>query len=159
MVGIALREDDDAAKIGGMDRQTLRDWAHRFNAAGLEGLVNRAAPGVARKLSPAPLKELAEIVETGPDPRTHKIVRWRRVDLQAAIAERFGVVLHQRSVSRLPHELGFAHLSARPRHPAQDLAMLETFKKTSRSRSPRRSLTCRRARRSSCGGRRRCASG
>lgn len=126
-----------AAKLGGMDRQTLRDWVHRFNEAGPKGLVNRAAPGAAPKLLPAQRAALATIVETGPDPQTDAIVRWRRIDLKAEIEKRFGVVYHERSVSRLLHELGFAHVSARPRHPQQDPAMLETFKKTLRTRSPR----------------------
>lgn len=127
----------EAARIGGMDRQTLRDWVHRFNEAGPEGLVNRTAPGAEAKLTRAQLEELAEIVETGPDPARDGIVRWRRVDLKAVIEQRFGVAYHERSVSRLLNDLGFAHLSARPRHPEQDPAMLETFKKTSRARSPR----------------------
>ena len=122
----------DAAAIGAMDRQTLRDWVRRFNAEGPVGLVDRKAPGAARKLTPAQLAELAEIVETDPDAETDGVVRWRRIDLQAVIATRFGVGYHERSVSRLLHELGFSHVSARPRHRAQDPALLETFKKTSR---------------------------
>jgi transposase len=131
------RSRSEAAQLGGMDRQTLRDWVHRFNAAGPDGLVNRAAPGAAAKLSPAQFAALAEIVETGPDPATDAIVRWRRIDLKAVIEQRFGVVYHERSVSRLLHALGFAHMSARPRHPQQDPEMLATFKKTSPARSPR----------------------
>jgi transposase len=95
-----------AAKVGGMDRQTLRDWVHRFNDEGPAGLVNRKAAGAERKLTAAQLAELAEIVETGPDPETDGVVRWRRIDLKAVIERRFGVVYHQRSVSRLLHELG-----------------------------------------------------
>lgn len=127
----------EAARVGGMDRQTLRDWVLRFNEAGPGGLVNRTAPGAEAKLTPAQLDELAEVVETGPDPRTDGIVRWRRIDLRDVIERRFGVVYHERSVSRLLHQLGFARLSARPRHPEQDEAMHETFKKTSPARSPR----------------------
>ena len=75
----------EAARIGGMDRQTLRDWVHRFNADGPEGLVNRPLPGRACWLTPDQLRELAEIVETGPDPETDGIVRWRRIDLKRVI--------------------------------------------------------------------------
>jgi transposase len=127
----------EAAEVGGMDRQTLRDWVHRFNAEGPAGLINRPAPGARRRLTAGQLAELSELVESGPDPETDGVVRWRRVDLKAVIAERFGVDYHERSVSRLLHELGFAHLSARPRHPAQKAEVLEDFKKTSRARSPR----------------------
>ena len=124
----------DAAAVGGMDRQSLRDWVHRFNADGPEGLHDRKAPGAAPKLTAAQKAELAALVEAGPDPEADGVVRWRRVDLRDVIEERFGVAYHERSVSRLLHQLGFSHMSARPRHPGQDPAMLETFKKTSRAR-------------------------
>ncbi len=81
---------------------------------------------------------LAALVEAGPDPQADGVVRWRRIDLKEVIRDRFGVDYHERSVSRLLHELGFSHMSARPRHPGQDPEMLETFKKTSPGRSPRR---------------------
>lgn len=127
----------EAARIGGMDRQTLRDWVHRFNAEGPEGLINRRLPGRACWLSADQLRELAEIVETGPDPETDGIVRWRRIDLKQVIEERFGVVYAERSISRLLAELGFVHISARPQHPAQDGKVIEAYKKTSPTRSPR----------------------
>jgi len=121
----------EAAQVGGMDRQTLRDWAHRFNAEGPEGLVNRHGGGPKRKLSEAQRAALAKIVEKGPDRKTDSVVRWRRVDLKRVIEERFGVTYHERYVGKLLHELGFSHISARPRHPAQDVDVIEEFKKTS----------------------------
>ncbi|CAH2396889.1 transposase [Mesorhizobium ventifaucium] len=124
----------DAATIGGMDRQTLRDWVHRFNAAGPDGLKDAWWSGPEPRLSPAQKAELAEIVETGPDPAITGVVRWRRVDLQKVIKARFGVDYHERYVSTLLKELGFAHMSARPRHPAQDGEIVEAYKKTSRAR-------------------------
>lgn len=57
----------DAARIGGMDRQTLRDWVHRFNATGPDGLVDQWSPGPTPRLSPEQQSELVVIVETGPD--------------------------------------------------------------------------------------------
>lgn len=125
---------EDAARIGGMDRQTLRDWVHRFNAAGPEGLKDAWYGGPEPRLSAAQKAELAEMVETGPDPATHGVVRWRRIDLQKVIRERFGVDYHERHVGKLLKELGFSHVSARPRHPAQDAHVMEAFKKTSRAR-------------------------
>ncbi len=126
----------DAAAIGGMDRQSLRDWVHRFNADGPEGLHDRKPPGAVPKLTAAEKAELTALVEAGPDPRVDGVVRWRRIDLQEVIRDRFGVDYHERSVSRLLHDLGFSHMSARPRHPGQDPEMLKTFKKTSPGRSP-----------------------
>ncbi len=125
------RSRAEAAEIGGMDRQTLRDWVHRFNAEGPEGLLDRKTEGPPPKLTAEQKAELAAIVERGPDREETGLVRWRRVDLKAVIEDRFGVVYHERSVSRLLHELGFSHLSARPRHAAQKAEVLEGFKKTS----------------------------
>jgi transposase len=126
----------DAARIGGMDRQTLRDWVHRFNEAGPEGLINRKGPR-RRRLNEAQMRELAELVETGPDPAADGIVRWRRIDLRRVIEERFGVVYNERTISKLLVAMGFSHMSARPRHPAQDARIIEAFKKTSTTRLQR----------------------
>jgi transposase len=128
----------EAATVGGMDRQSLRDWVHRFNADGPEGLHDRRPPGAAPKLTAAEKAELAALVEAGPDPEVDGVVRWRRIDLKDVIRDRFGVDYHERSVSRLLHDLGFSHMSARPHHPGQDPEMLETFKKTSPGRLPQR---------------------
>jgi len=127
----------EAARIGGMDRQTLRDWVHRFNDEGPDGLTNRKAPGRVRYLNDAEMKALGEIVETGPDPAVDGVVRWRRIDLKQVIEERFGVVYSERAISDLLAELGFSHMSARPRHPKQDERIIKAFKKTSPTRSPR----------------------
>lgn len=125
----------EAARIGGMDRQTLRDWVHRFNERGPEGLKDDLARDKPRRLTTAQQAELAAIVETGPDRAVHGVVRWRRVDLQALVAERFGVAYHERTIGKLLKALGFSHVSARPRHPKQDGAVIAAFKKTSHARS------------------------
>ena len=125
---------EDAARVGGMDRQTLRDWVHRFNKAGPDGLKDAWNGGPQSRLSTAQKAELAGIVETGPDRAVDGVVRWRRVDLQKLIKERFGVAYHERYVGTLLKELGFSHISARPRHPGQDDEIVEAYKKTSRAR-------------------------
>jgi len=125
----------EAARIGGMDRQTLRDWAHRFNGEGPDGLKNRAGAGRRRRLNEPQMRELAEIVETGPDPKVDGVVRWRRIDLKRVIEERFGVVYSERAISDLLAQLAFSYISGRPQHPRQDERVLEAFKKTSRERS------------------------
>jgi transposase len=124
----------DAARIGGMDRQTLRDWVHRFNEQGPEGLKDAWNGGYDARLSPAQKAELIEIVETGPDLAVDGVVRWRRVDLQHVIKQRFDVDYHERYVGTLLKQLGFSHMSARPRHPAQDAGEIDAFKKTSNTR-------------------------
>ncbi len=83
------------------------------------------------------MRELAAIVETGPDPALDGVVRWRRVDLQRVIEERFGVVYSERAISDLLRALSFSYISARPQHPRQDPEVVEGFKKTSPARSPR----------------------
>ena len=133
----AVRDGMDrgsAAKIGGMGRQTLRDWVHRFNALGADGLVDNWTQGPKPRLSAEQLAEVAQIVEAGPDREKDGVVRWRRIDLKRVIAENFGVDFHSRYVGKLLHKLGFSHISARPRHPAQDERIIEAFKKTSRAR-------------------------
>ena len=79
-----------------MDRQTLRDWVHRFNEEGPDGLTNRKGAGRTRYLSDVQMKELGEIVETGPDPAVDGVVRWRRIDLKRVKA-RFGVIYWERT--------------------------------------------------------------
>jgi transposase len=131
----AVREGKDraeAAKAGGMDRQTLRDWVHRFNANGPEGLFDQWGDGPKPRLSAEQLAELAGIVDAGPDRERDGVVRWRRVDLQRVIKERFGVDFHERYVGTLLKKLGFSHISARPHHPAQDERIVEAYKKTSK---------------------------
>jgi transposase len=123
-----------AAKIGGMDRQTLRDWIHRFNASGPEGLFDNWTEGPKPRLSEEHLAQFSKIVEAGPDREIDGVVRWRRIDLKRVIAERFGVDFHPRYVGKLLKKLGFSHISARPRHPMQDERIVEGFKKTSRAR-------------------------
>jgi transposase len=127
------RPRTEAAALGGMDRQTLRDWVHRFNAEGPDGLLDRKLGGRPSKLTAAQKEELAGIVQAGPDREKTGLVRWRRVDLKAEIEERFGVVYSARAVSQLLWKLGFSHISARPYHPAQKATVLEDFKKTSRA--------------------------
>jgi transposase len=119
----------EAARIGGMDRQTLRDWVHRFNQYGPEGLIDIKPPGRPSKLSEEQKEALKQLVESGPDPATDGVVRWRCVDLKRVLARRFGVDLSEVSLGRVLKKLGFSHISARPQHPVQDPEAIATFKK------------------------------
>jgi transposase len=114
-------------RSAGMDRQTLRDWVHGFNAAGPAGLFDNWTSGPKPRLSPDQPAELATIVETGPHLGVDGVVRWLRVDLKRVIAERFGVDYYERYVGTLLMKLGFSHISARPRHPARDDETVEAF--------------------------------
>jgi transposase len=120
-----------AARIGGMDRQTLRDWVHRFNEHGPIGLINVKPAGRRPKLSVEQQEALRQLVEAGPDPEKHGVVRWRCVDLQRVLGAQFGVDLSTVAIGRQLKRLGFSHISARPLHPAQDAQAIAAFKKTS----------------------------
>lgn len=119
-----------AAEQCGMDRQTLRDWVHRYNEKGLEGLTSLASPGAPSRLNGVQQAEVLQLVLDGPDLKTHGVVRWRRIDLSREIEQRFGVRLAERSVGTLLHRLGQRRLSVRPAHPRRDAAAQEAHKKT-----------------------------
>lgn len=122
----------EAARSAGMDRQTLRDWVHRYNGEGLTGLRDRVGEvGPRRRLSAAQEIEVGEWVRGGPDLARDGVVRWRRADLARRIADRFGVVLAERSVGTVLRRLGFRRLVTRPRHPGHDAAAQASFSATS----------------------------
>ena len=124
---------EEAARVCGMDRQTLRDWIHRYNKEGVDGLADRARSGRPASLSWVEQGKLASWVEEGADLARDGVVRFRRADLRNRIATEFGVELHERSVGKLLRRLDFRRLSARPQHPQSDPAAQEAFKKTSRT--------------------------
>ncbi len=117
-----------AAAACGMDRQTLRDWVHRYNAEGIAGLANRRAPGPAPRLSAGQEALVDRWVEEGPELERDGVVRWRCRDLQERIGREFGVRLHERTVGKLLAKLRFRRLSVRPRHPQSDPAAQAAFK-------------------------------
>ena len=135
LLAIAMVLDDapraDAARQTGMDRQTLCDWVHRYNEAGIHGLVSRKAPGAAPKLTQAQMAELRELVIAGPDPDVHKVIRWRCVDLCAEVTRRFSVTVPERTIGKWLRKLKLTQLQPRPHHPKKDAAAQEAFKKTS----------------------------
>ena len=121
----------DAAALGGVGLQIIRDWVLRFNAEGPDGLIDRKAPGAAPKLDTAQRAALARMVEDGPIPAVHGVVRWRLKDLVQWIFEEFGVTLDETTVGRTLKAMGYRKLSARPRHYAQNELALADFKKPS----------------------------
>ncbi len=121
---------EDAARQAGMDRQTLRDWVHRYNEIGVDGLVSRCAPGRAPRLTAVQMQELRALVVAGPDPAVHHVVRWRCVDLRDEVARRFGVTVQERAIGKWLRKLGLTRLQPRPYHPKKDPAAEEAFKKT-----------------------------
>jgi len=120
-----------AARQTGMDRQTLRDWVHRYNANGVAGLVSYTAPGPTPKLTEAQMLELRDLVIAGPDPARHQVVRWRCVDLRREVERRFSVSVTEGTIGKWLRTLKLTRLQPRPCHPKKDAAAQETFKKTS----------------------------
>lgn len=123
----------EAATQSGMQRQTLRDWVHRYNALGVGGLASRVGPGPTPLLDGQQMAALKALVVAGPDPEVDGVVRWRCVDLREQIIRRFSVTLHERSVGKLLRKLGLTRLQPRPCHPKKDAVAQEDFEKTSPS--------------------------
>jgi len=124
------RSRTEAAEQCGMDRQTLRDWVHRYNAAGVAGLESRHSKGPEPFLTKAQMAELKQIVVEGPDPKTAKVVRWRCVDLREEVERRFGVRVNERTIGKWLRKMRLTRLQPRPFHPKKDAAAQEAFKKT-----------------------------
>ena len=121
----------DAARQAGMDRQTLRDWVHRYNEAGVAGLVSLPTPGPTPKLSQAQMDELREPVVAGPDAAVHQVVRWRCVDLRDEVSRRFAVTMSERTIGKWLRRLKLTRLQPRPYHPKKDPEAEELFEKVS----------------------------
>jgi transposase len=119
----------EASKIGGVTLQIVRDWVMKFNAHGPGGLIDRKPPGQPSRLNCAHRAGLAAIIESGPIPAVHGVVRWRIVDLCQWIFEEFRVVVAKQTLSRELRAMGYRKLSARPRHHEQAEGAIEDFKK------------------------------
>ena len=134
----------EAARIGGVTLQIVRDWVMKFNARGPAGLIGGKAPGKPRILNDAHRAALVAVVESGPIPAVHGVVRWRIVDLCQWLHDAFQVSVSEQTLSQELRELGYRKLSARPRHHAQADGVIDAFKKVSprawtRSRASRAS--------------------
>ena len=119
-----------AAAIGGVGLQTVRDWVSWFNAEGPAGLKTGKAPGKEPVLKDHHRAALRAIVETGPTPSVHGVVRWRIADLMQWLWDTFQVSISKQTMSRELRAMGFRKLSVRPRHHAQDPEAVAGFKKT-----------------------------
>src|SRR5919112_4233358 len=121
----------EAARIGGVTLQIVRDWVLRFNAEGPAGLVDRKAPGQAPRLNDSHRAALAAVLESGPIPAIHGVVRWRLIDLCQWLWEEHRVTVAKQTLSREVRGLGYRQLSAPPRHHAQAEDAIDLFKRSS----------------------------
>ena len=140
----------EAARATGMDRQTLRDWVHHYNEAGLSGLISRSPPGPRPRLTEAQMAELRELVVAAPDPKKHQVVRWRCVDVREEVSRRFSVTVGERTIGKWLRKLkltGCSHvrfIPKRMRRRSRLLKKLQCHSKASAARqhcrNPRRDL-------------------
>ena len=121
----------EAALLGDVTLQIVRDWVVRFNAEGPDGLIDRKAAGPAPLLSDEHRQALAAQIDRGPIPAAHGVVRWRLCDLGQWLWEEFRVSVSMQTLSRELRAIGYRKLSARPKHHAQATGAIEAFKKTS----------------------------
>ena len=138
----------EAAKIGGVGLQIIRDWVMRFNARGVAGLLDGKSPGQPSKLDDVQRQAIVRMIESGPIPAIHGVVRWRLIDLAQWIYEEFRITVAKQTLSRELRAMGYRKLSARPRHHAQAEGAIEDFKKSSqrawmKSRAKKRSTSAR----------------
>lgn len=131
----------EAAMIAAVTVQIIRDWVVRFNAEGPVGLVNRKAPGKAPKLNTRQREELCRLVERGPIPSVDGVVRWRLKDLAWWVYQEYRISIDESTLGRMLKTMGYARLSARPRHHARNELLAEDFKKHSPRKSPRSGKT------------------
>lgn len=120
-----------AAALAGMERQTLRDWVHRYNDEGVAGLLSIRTGGRSASLTAVQMAELRELTIKGPDPEKDKVVRWRCIDLREEVARRFAVTVSERTIGKWLRKMKLTRLQPRPFHPKKDAAAQEAFKKTS----------------------------
>ena len=122
----------EAARIGCVTLQIVRDWVLRFNTAGPQGLVTGRAPGSRPLLNAEQRLALQHILDAGPIPAVHGVVRWRLVDVIAWVWEEFRITISKQTLSRELRTLGYRKLSARPRHHAKNDAAVAVVKQSSR---------------------------
>jgi transposase len=138
----------EAAKIGGVTLQIIRDWVMRFNARGAAGLLDGKSPGQPSRLNDVQRQAIVRMIESGPIPAIHGVVRWRLIDLSQWIYEEFCITVAKQTLSRELRAMGYRKLSARPRHHAQAEGAIEDFKKSSqrawmKSRAKKQSMSAR----------------
>jgi len=123
---------DAAARAAGMDRQTLRDWVRRYDAAGVEGLRDRPRPGRPCALDEGRQAALKALLLRGPKLERDGCVAWRARDLRELVERRFGIRYSESGVRRVLRGLDPSWQETRPIHPEADPRAQERFKKSCR---------------------------
>jgi len=142
----------EAAKLGGVGLQTVRDWVLGFNSEGPDGLIDRKAPGNPPRLNAEQRRQLAAVVDAGPISAIHGVVRWRRIDLAQWVYDTYGISVSPQTIGDTLRAMGYRKLSARPRHHEQKPEAIAAFEKTSPPRWQRSAPKRRKASASNSGG-------
>jgi len=121
----------EAAQIGGVTLQIVRDWVAKFNAHGPDGLVDHKAPGRPARLNDVHRAAVAAMIESGPTPAIHGVVRWRLIDLCQWLWDEHQVTVAKQTLGRELRAMNYRKLSARPRHHTQAADAIELFKRIS----------------------------
>jgi transposase len=119
----------DAARLAGMDRQSLRDWVHRFNAEGIEGLRDRAHTGRPSRLSEGQMASFRAVVLRGPDIEKDGVSSWTAKDLCRIVEKRYKVGYSENGMLKLLKSLDLSWQKTRPAHPKSDPRAQADFKK------------------------------
>ena len=136
----------EAARMGGVTLQIIRDWVVRFNARGAAGLLDGKSTVQPSRLNDVQRQAIVQMIESGPIPAIHGVVRWQLIDLSQWVY--FRITVAKQTLSRELRAMGYRKLSARLRHHAQAEGAIEDFKKRSqrawmKSRAKKRSMSTR----------------
>lgn len=121
----------EAARIADVTLQIVRDWVLQFNEAGISGLATRKTPGPSTILDDHHRHALADIIDAGPIPAVHGVVRWRIIDLVQWLWDEFEISISKQALGHELRTMGYRKLSARPRHRGQKDDDIAIFKKAS----------------------------
>ena len=124
LLAIALLREgssrEDAARSTGMDRQTLRDWVHRFNAEGPVGALRPQGAGPVAAVGRGAAGRAQSARRSRPRSAKDGVVRWRLADLCGWAEARFQIRYQERGMGKILRALGFSLIRARPAHPQAD---------------------------------------
>jgi hypothetical protein len=104
--------------MGSVTLQIVRDWVLKFKVHGPAGLIDRKPPGPPPRLSEEHRAPFAALIESGPTPAIHGVVRCRLIHLCQWMWETFKVSIAKPTMSREVRAMGYRKLTARPRHHA-----------------------------------------
>ena len=120
---------EDTARLAGMDRQSLRDWVHRFNAEGIEGLRDRPHTGRPSRLSEGQMAAFRAVGLRGPDSEKDGVSSWTAKDPCRIVEARYKVSQSENGMLKLLKNLDLSWQKTRPVQPKAEPRAQADFKK------------------------------